>query len=372
MSGSGPDPRLDGVTSRTAPFKFALEPRESWDNWDDLRIAQFLAEHGDLFELERWDDSLDDDSAPAAVLVVAEDGTPLVVEGQHHLVFGPKLTGKTTFALIACAQTVSQGGRAVYLSYEMGRRAVVHRLISLGLIGPLRDSGGRFRLLSVDAMRRTGIHPDDARYYRTPPAPVERALLWAEETADEGPLLTVFDSVTRAGGATNSDHEYAGWLERVVRPWEAHGAVLLLDHVGKRKGRSRSREPRGTSAKGDQADIELEFNGQAWNAEAEGSVDVWVEKDRNAYLATVPGRRAAVLAGVPSGQGRVDVRVLGVQSDDLRDQIREAVADAAAPLTRTAVGNAVRRRRADVWAAIDAMVDEGELATDDQGKLSLP
>ena len=309
---------------------------------------------------------------PAPTLMATGCGQPVLIEGRHHILFGPKATGKSTFALLACEAAVEADGAALYLSWEMPPQGVAQRFDEMGRTG-LRDFDA-FRLVYVP----NAFRGDDTDR----PRDIERARQWVHAHLSAGrPVIVVFDSVARAGGATNSDEAYVEWLNNNVRPWERIGAtVLLVDHVIKRKMSDEDLfyGPRGTGAKIDQADIALNAVGTAWSTANRGEISLVVRKDRYSELNTPEGRAAAVIEGTPKGNRLIDIQLRAANEADhqrakqatpenLHDTIENWFRNNPKPITASALAREIRKAKDRTLTAVKAMKANGTLTETDQG-----
>lgn len=171
---------------------------------------------------------------PTATFMVRIDGNGLMYPGRVHWFQGEPESGKSWVLQLSVAQTLMNGGTALYLDFEQDAATVVSRLRLLGT--------------SVDDIRRgfTYVQPE---------------VSWAREHEHFTALLVpdydiaVVDGVTDALGtgqaSLNDNEEVARWMRQVPRriARDTGAAVGCVDHVVKDK------EGRGRYALGAQAKL---------------------------------------------------------------------------------------------------------------------
>lgn len=148
-----------------------------------------------------------------------DDGTSIFYEGRINGLAGESGHGKSWVALSACAETLKEGRRSVYIDLEDHPRSIVGRLVALGVE---RDTIGAL-FTYVQPQRRSG---DEA-------ITLIDTMITTNEVA-----LVVIDSVGEAmalnGMKQNDDDAVADWYRHHARRWAALGpAVILIDHIPK-------------------------------------------------------------------------------------------------------------------------------------------
>ena len=160
----------------------------------------------------------DDYDPPRPELLHLADGDALLYRGRVNTLFGESGGGKSWIAMLAAAQVIADGGRALYIDFEDYAPAVLNRMIALGCD---RDAlTWRFR-------------------YVNPVAPwnLDAAEYLAELIRTDACDLVVIDSTGEAlanDAVKDQDDEVARWFRKVPRYLADLGpAVLLIDHVPK-------------------------------------------------------------------------------------------------------------------------------------------
>lgn len=299
---------------------------------------------------------------PAPALLQRTDGARLVYPGRVHWLSGEPEALKSWAALLACAQVLEQGGRAVYVDLEDGPGGIVARLLAVGVSPAVILE--RFAYLS-------------------PQGPLNHARRADLEQVVVGAAVLVIDACTEAlaqqGLSSKDDTDIATWLELLPR-WAGRlgPAVIVLDHVVK------DAESRGRWATGSQHKL-AGLDGVAFTLESvhrggvglAGRSRLWVEKDRHGQVrgtATVRSTGGRDWAGdliVDSTGPLLDiyleppaVQVGPFRPTMMMQRVSEALAGAAAPLSTRDVEDRVPGKAATVRQALALLVDEGHVAVD--------
>ncbi|MGO8724409.1 MAG: AAA family ATPase [Acidimicrobiales bacterium] len=153
------------------------------------------------------------------------DGLCLLYPARVHAFQGESESLKSWAALLACDQTVEQGGDVLYIDFEDDARGIVTRLQALGLRA--EEILARFVYLRPDEPLRT-------RHDEPTPAgeDLQRVLV------DRSFALAVVDGVTEAmtieGLDLMSNTDVATWMRRLPRRLARTGAaVVVIDHLPK-------------------------------------------------------------------------------------------------------------------------------------------
>ena len=154
---------------------------------------------------------------PPPAMLARTDGRYLLYDHAVHSISGEPTSGKTWFALLACAQQLDAGNTVTMLDFEDRASRVVGRLLALGA--------------HPDAIR------DRFRYVR-PHAALDQTGRDALTPAIRDATLVILDGVTEAmtlhGLDLNANSDVASFLELLPRWIADHGpAVLMIDHVVK-------------------------------------------------------------------------------------------------------------------------------------------
>jgi hypothetical protein len=174
------------------------------------------------------------DGGGTAPVVLEED---LLVEGEHHVVYGTKESTKTWRLLIAAAHQVVKGQDVVWIDKEMGRKNVADRMLTIGV--------------PSDAIAE---HFTYMEYPMLDGSPDSRVLFGALLAARR-PVLMVVDAHTEvlADAALNENRgtDVARWEGWYLTPARRLGvATVMLDHVSfADAGKPVASRQKGASAK---------------------------------------------------------------------------------------------------------------------------
>jgi hypothetical protein len=222
------------------------------------------------------------------------DGQKLIYPGLTHSFAGEPTAGKTMASLVAVAEVLREGGRAMMVDYEGNRRVI----------------GSRLRALGAD--------PDEVAerffYIRLPAIDAAASDELGRVTLDLAPDLVVVDGVARGiarqGGNEDVAADVLSWMDAVIKPLtEAGAAVIMLDHVTKSKD-GRGRWARGSGAKlGEIEGAAFAIEAvQPWSRTRPGKAHIRLDKDREGVVGT-EGSVVAVLTFMPAPDGMLTARV---------------------------------------------------------------
>lgn len=310
------------------------------------------------------------DKHPAAW--TRDDGETLLYAGRLNTIYGLPGDGKSWTALIAAVETM-RAGRVAYLDFEDKPSTVAARAQLLGELDVFTDSD-RFRYI------------DGQTLCDGPAGPVRiaAAAQWCSDGF--GPGLMVLDAAESAGCPSDGS-PVVEWYHRMVDPWlDAGCGVLVVDHVPKR---SKERPAGAIGSQHKQARASgaaLLATGAPWTKRLGGKLILIVEKDRPGDLPAPKHKPVAVIVGHYDEHGGFrytvetpDPALISTASqpnDATLNRISGDVLDAidAAPdgLSKTAIRKAVKGRGATIDAALDQLVDEGELVRGDDNAYRRP
>lgn len=154
---------------------------------------------------------------PVATVCRRRDGKALLYPAAVHSVSGEPGSGKSWYALIACAQELEQERPVAYIDFEDRAQSAVARLLALG------------------------VKPDQIRQhfrYVRPDVALDPAATTHLDRAVAGTTVAVIDGITEAmtmhGLSLMDNEDVARWLALVPRRIADLGpAVLQVDHVVK-------------------------------------------------------------------------------------------------------------------------------------------
>ena len=280
--------RLIGVGSEVAQL--------GWDNPRDIGQAEETARTLIAQVVERRTGNVDFEDVAAAMrgevapvvptILHRTDGQALIYPGLLHWLMGDPGKGKTWVQVMACAEVILNGGKALLLDWEGNRRIIGDRFAAIGL---------------------SPQQVQDGLYYWRPPR-LDRTMVaaLAELVADQAVDICCYDGVAKALARNDYNEDAASdvlaWLELAVHPiTEAGAAALVLDHLKKDKD-SAGLWPRGSGAK------QGEVSGAAWKVtprvafsrQKAGHFDLIQAKDREGYVGE-DGSTVAQCYATPSG-----------------------------------------------------------------------
>jgi hypothetical protein len=156
---------------------------------------------------------------PVPEFLARRDGHRLFYRSKLNYLLGNSESGKTWLGLWAIAQTIAEGGRALFLDFEDDPVTAVHRLRRLGATG---EHLGRF----------VYIHPDE---------PLQGQALddFTEFLDSFAPSIVLIDSFNEAisiwGGSSNSNDDVPVFLRELPRRIIARcgACVVIIDHTRK-------------------------------------------------------------------------------------------------------------------------------------------
>ena len=154
--------------------------------------------------------------AEADLLQVAGQGHGLLYSNRYNAIVGEWETGKTWLGLLAAAEVVAAGRRALWIDGEDTPATVKTRLDRFGLLAVLDT--GRFQWLPADDWR--SAEPED----------IDRLTEWLHDG------FMVIDAANSTGAGESAESYYA-WEQRfrVKQIAQGPGGVLVIDHPPKRK-----------------------------------------------------------------------------------------------------------------------------------------
>ena len=303
------------------------------------------------------------------------DGRCLLYPGLTHSFHGESESFKSGLAQYAVTCVLGDGGRAVYVDHESDAASVVKRLLAMGAEPSVLGDPARFVYVRPAA---------------SPAASRERE---AYETLLSGRAdIVVIDGVTdamaTAGIKSVDSDEVSTWVRYVPRRIadRTGAAVVMIDHVTK------SHDGRGRFAIGSQQKMNA-LTGAAYTIEIVepcgigmvGRVSLRLGKDRPGTLRPIAGEFragdrtqeiATAIVDAKSAPGRTLVRLEPPEQAAATGEVArgpwrptklmarvstwaEQHADEA--LSKTAIADACRGRRADVLRAVDLLIEGGFL-----------
>lgn len=297
---------------------------------------------------------------PEPQILSRTDSSSLIYPGRVHWLSGEPESLKSWLALLAVAQVILAGQRAMYIDLEDGAAGITARLVGMGL--------------DPEQVK-------DSLHYISPDQPLSYARRAELQPYLSDVALIVIDACTESLSmqqlSPKDDVDIASWLALLPRWASKQGAaVLVLDHVVK------DTETRGRWATGSQHKL-AGLDGVAFTLEAidpggkgmRGRSRLYVSKDRHGQVRPHAVRTSGAKDWigdlvVDSTAGLfVDVTLappLAEQPDFRPTVLMERVAATLAKLDRALSGkeltDRVRGKRADVLSAIACLVDDGYIS----------
>lgn len=301
---------------------------------------------------------------PRPTIGIRSDGQGLFYAGRVNGLAGSSGSGKTWTAIAVAAQLLAEGRRVLFIDLEDDRIGIATRLLEVG--APVEAIGYPTFVY---------LNPDEG--LTVPAGEHLRAVL------DLEPELVVIDSAGESMAADgvnpNDDAEVSRWFRRVPRAIARTGpAVVILDHVTKAgedalyaSGSQRKR----AAITGAQY---MQTDGRPFSRESAGYARLTCAKDRSgtyargevvALVRFDPRQRSAAgLAGVdvaldapPKAAADCD----RFRPTGLMEKVSQALATTEGPQSFRAINKLVPGREQHVRAAIDLLVEEGNVSVVD-------
>lgn len=277
----------------------------------------------------------------------------LVYPGLRHVFSGEPETLKTWTALALEAEEVKAGRSVLHIDFEMGQRAMLERLRGLGVTD------------EEIARHFIYVFPSEPM---TPPAVLADldSLLKTRQ-----PSFVVFDAFTGAleihGFEPNSGVEVERFYRSVVRPFQAHGAaVVLLDHVTKNK-ESRGKFSIASERKLGGADVHLGFElVRPFGRGKSGLAKIVTHKDRPGHLPRPKAAELELTSDPDTGLVTWAIRPAEPADEEhpfrptvLMARVSRYIAACMEPPSRNLVEEHVSGRREYVRQALELLIAEG-------------
>lgn len=293
-------------------------------------------------------------------LLLRTDSQAAVYPGRVHWLSGEPEAMKSWLALLAVAQILHRGERAVYLDLEDGPAGIVGRLLAMGV--PAETLRSRFT-------------------YLAPHEPLRYASRDLLAPVIAGTQLLVIDACTESLAlqqlSPKDDVDVAAWLALLPRWATRQGpAVLVLDHVIK------DAETRGRWATGSQHKL-AGLDGVAFTLETvqpggvgmRGRSRLYVSKDRHGQVrpSTVPTGHKQWLGDlvVDSTGAFVDVVLHPPveQTEEFRptvlmERVAAVLVKLGRPLSGKEIEDRVKGRAGDIRKALACLIDDGFVSTE--------
>jgi hypothetical protein len=207
----------------------------------------------------------------------------LLVEGSHHLVFGPQEEGKTWVLTHIVALLLERGCTVAWIDKEMGRREVADRLTAFGL--------------DPEVVHEQLIYSEFAAWDGGDRSRKE----WAQLLEARKPTLVVVDAQMEVLGdadlSENVATDITKWHSWYLLPArERGGTTLMLDHTGHEE----KHRARGGSAKGQIAKVAFLCRKLShFDRETIGEIEL--ERKKNTPSAPIPALQRFRIGGSADG-----------------------------------------------------------------------
>ena len=316
------------------------------------------------------------------------DGLRYLYPGREHVVNGEMEAGKSWFALAHVAAELLAGNRVIYVHFEEQDETSTVQRLRVQFQVPAERIRADFLFIA-------------------PEEPVAPHMI-TELCADRPPTLVILDGQNEAmslhGMGIREEDGAAAYRRRLCVPFKATGAaVVSLDHVVKDREARREGYSLGSIHKGNGVDgaMFLLENMEPFGQDRRGTTNVYVTKDRHGRLRRAgrpaPGSTRKFFVGqmvmddtgdswsfrlaeprelfdedeapefaqsrARRANAATDARVLQVATE----MIRRAQEQGRAGPTRTAVVSRAGMQRAAVFAALDRLLDGGQLVDNGSG-----
>ena len=328
------------------------------------RIDRMRAEEAAAFEREAaaWSGFADytipvtpraDGEAKEPVLVERKDGATILYAGKLSSLYGEPGLGKSWAALMMALDAMRlHNASVIWWDWEDTARTLAGRAATLGALGYVQSD--RFKFLAPAIA-------DDSDA-------LEAARAWATH---QPATLVVIDAAESAG--CPSDGSAVGeWFRKRVDPWRDAGcAVLLLDHVQKKK-EDRPRGGIGSQYKLAHIDgAALYLTGAPWTKNANGRLKLVNQKDRPGDLPAALNKTLTTLVGRWEGGALTYAWELPDAEDaaDLEAELIDALEEAGEVRGSKALRDLVKGHRwQDVQKVVDALRKEGMIEREKDGR----
>lgn len=353
--------QLAGLAQRAAAHQ-ADEPEPYVHTWTPVDLAAHL-----------------DSDPEQPTMLTRGDGAKLIYPGRTSWLVGESESCKSWLALIAVAEVLNDGGRAMWVDYEDTPALFVRRLLELGVDRDVAVSQNLVYVAPEGALTEpNGAYTaEGAGYLDTIRAGFDIAVIDASTGSFGTQGLEIID---------NSDIER--WYELMCAPLERTGAgVLVIDHVTKStEGRGRymiGGERKLSKATGAvfKLDVERPFYPARLDP-VEGQIEVRVGKDRaggvraNAVGAMAADRTQRMawlnLTAYPDGRiGYELAKPTDTPTDTFDAKLAGAIAEHLATYegaSKTDVEKSVGAKAERVRATLKAMADKGWIDVEQSGQ----
>lgn len=297
--------------------------------------------------------------APAPTHLLRDDGQPLFYAGKVNGLIGESESGKSWVALHAVHQAAAAGQRCLILDFEDSPASVLSRLQALGADGELVGDLIHY----ADPQEALGLLQQ---------ADLHEALGWQYG-------LIVVDGVnvamTLMGFDLNSNTDTTEFSTRLLRPLaRTCAAVVTVDHVPKNP------EARGKGGIGAQQKRALQDGCcllvevlEPFGKGQTGELRLTVDKDRNGHVRGIAG--GGKYAGKAHLESEGETVRMWIAAPDLRpvderpawqptalmERVSRLLEEAAQPMSRNEICDAVGGRKQFVLQAVSELVKAGHI-----------
>ena len=301
----------------------------------------------------RMEVSLMESAKPPAILTRA-DGATLLYEGRLNTIYGETAMGKTWVAVETVIPQLRRGGKVVWIDNEDRPKTLAERLQVLR---------------ATDLILAHELEFYNADFLESPSA-IADALEYLADSPFPG--LVILDSAVSLG-CPSDGADVGPWLTKCVNPWwEAGHTAILLDHVPKQK-KDRPRGGIGSQTKLARVDgAALYVQGQVWNRQQDGFINLYVHKDRQGDLPAQLGECAATIIGVHDGpllDTTIGLPNAKTEAEDLTEELLDALTAAGQVKGSREMRSLLSGKRGkDVDLARDDLLNAGLIEREKQGQ----
>jgi hypothetical protein len=306
-------------------------------------------------------------------VILGEDTRPrmlvddLIVEGEFHIWFGPRESGKTLLALVQVWHLMLEGKTVVWVDKEMGRRSLANRFEVIGTLT------GHSKAEVAAIVSEYLVYCE----YPSLDTTASSVAAWVMMLDARKPVALFEDALTEAladaGLNENRGTDIERWISAYVTPARLRGiSTVIIDHVGHSEGD----RPIAGQHKGAAAKLMLKFEavtkpkrekvGELKVTCTKNSVDAPVPEVQRYKIGGLEGRFVYEPAGPPNVTDLLDAEGENRTATRVRIQKRILEVLQARPgQTKTMLRDQVSGGSAAKDDALAELVESGDVRVED-------